>query len=352
MKLRFIISIIIVTFASNALFASNHTNDSLTCACSCQNENSNMLSGISTPNENHLSPSLSDSLSYSTALINSLNNTIAVENKYLTVISILIAVFGVVIAAVGIASFIGIKGVNKHKETTDSMIRDYKATIDNIIEGIKSELRIKISEINKLRDKNDSNYKEFIGAIDKRVDGMKGDFRDKILEFNKIKDNNDRNFNDYKREINERVDVIKTEVFNKIEEINRLDKSVYEKTKEIENLAKIQESQNQYIQRINLYLFSITNTVVDNLSDNDEKAKGIRKILYQEYYIVKAFLPWSDSREDGTEAAFRYLQHNGTKEQIEDLQFISDNDTDERKRNIALETIGYIRARLMNEQSS
>lgn len=156
----------------------------------------------------------------------------------------------------------------------------------------------------------------------------------------------------FKKDITKTVDEVKRELMNKIEEINLIKCSVDQKANEIECLAKKQEFQNNYLQRINQYLFSITNSVVDSYGGNDETASSIRNSLYNQYYIVKLFLPWSDSPIDGTEAAFRYLQVNGTIDNIDDLQFIANNDPDERKRKMAIETIGFIKARLMNGQAS
>lgn len=251
MKLRYIISFLIaVCFNANTIAS----NDSISNKCSCQIERKNAFYEISVNNAKVDSDTLSNSLSYTTALINSLNNNIATENKYFTVVNILVAMFGVAIAFVGIISFFGIKGFRESKDELEK----YKEDINNVLE-------------------------------------------EKIAEINAI--------------------------------------------------LNVQKYQIQYLQRINQSLFSITNSVVDSYSGNDETASSIRNSSYNQYYIVKVFLPWSDSPTDGTEAAFRYLQVKGTIDNIEDLQFIADNDPDERKRKMTIETIGYIRARYDSGQA-
>jgi hypothetical protein len=149
------------------------------------------------------------------------------------------------------------------------------------------------------------------------------------------------------KELRTEVTEIKDEIQRKIVEVDGLMRDIENRTDVITDLQTKQDYQNQYMQRINQYLFLVTNSVVD-INGGGGAASGIRVVLYNQYNIVKVFLPWSDSPTDGTEAAFRYLQVNGTIENIGDLQFIADNDLDERKRQMAQETIGYIRARLMN----
>ena len=297
------------------------------------------------------STSLSDSLSYSTALINSLNNTIAAENKYLALLNIFITFFALLVAIIGVLTFWDIKGRDKYKEEISNTISGHEQIMKDRYDEIKGELRDNINEINALNNKNNDSLKEYRGAIEKTVDGIKKELNTKINEINSLNDKNESNLKDYKRDIDGRIDVMKKELSEKIEVISRLNHSVDEKAKEIESLEKKQDFQNRYLQRINEYLFSITNTVVDNTGIDDKKrAQGVKIDLLDQYHIVKAFLPWSDNLEDGTEATFRYLQNNGAKDQIEDLLFIAENDPDDKKRNIARETIGSIRIRTQNDK--
>lgn len=161
-----------------------------------------------------------------------------------------------------------------------------------------------------------------------------------ILGFSNLK-------NDY-RELKREIVDYESDIQEKIEELDDL-------TQRQRNMIAQNQSrlnyQSQYLQRINQYLFLVTNSVVDINGGDNGTASSIRNVLYNQYYIVKVFLPWSDSPTDGTEAAFRYLKTNGTEDNIDDLQFIADNDSEERKRRMAQETIGYIRARLMSDPS-
>lgn len=168
-----------------------------------------------------------------------------------------------------------------------------------------------------------------------------------ILGFSNLKND----YRELKKGLAEQISDQNTEIRERIREIEGLRTNIEARSNEIVGIQNWQNYQNQYLQRINQYLFSITNSIVDSNGGDDEIASDIRKILYNQYYVVKTFFPWSDSPIDGTEAAFRYLKVNGTEENIIDLQFIADNDPDERKRNMARETIGYISARLMNEQA-
>lgn len=166
-----------------------------------------------------------------------------------------------------------------------------------------------------------------------------------------VHNNHREDIKELKREVAERIKSQDNQIQEGIDEINRIRSDVETRTNEIERMQSQQNYQIQYLERINQYLFSITNSIIDINGGNDETVLAIRNSLCNQYYIVKTFLPWSDGPVDSTQAAFMYLQFNGTKDNIDDLQFIADNDPDERKRRMAQETIGYIRARLMNDQA-
>ena len=260
---RIIISILIVLLNNGVVLANNDANELPT---------DNDTSVVS----NNNSSSLSDSLSFTTALINSLNNTISVEEKHLAAMDIIITILAVILTIIG---FIGIKGMNDYKKETNNELKEYKECIN----------------------------------ID--------------------------------------IDKLKVVHQRKIDEINRLKASVEDKTQEIKDILKKQEYQNQYLQRINSYLFSVTNSIVDSKDPNEPQTSIIRKSLYNQYHIIKLYLPWTEG-DDGTEADFMYLKANGTKDNIDDLQYIADKDPDERKRKLAIETIGFIQANEINNPSA
>ena len=210
---------------------------------------------------------------------------------------------------------------------TNSQSSDFPSDVVSLITLIVNDFNNVLSEIN-----NSFALISIIIGIFGLLIGVLG-----ILGFSNLK----TDYRVLKKELAEQI----CEQNNKIQKKNNEIDEILSSVKESTNLLKQHNYQIEYLQRINQSLFSITNSVVDSNGGNDETASSIRNSLYNQYYIVKVFLPWSDSPTDGTEAAFRYLQVNGTIDNIDDLQFIADNDPDERKRKMALETIGYIRAR-------
>lgn len=157
---------------------------------------------------------------------------------------------------------------------------------------------------------------------------------------------------DLKKELAKQINEQNNQIQERIGEANRIRNDIETRTNGIERILRQQNYQIQYLERINRYLFSITNSIVDSDGGNSESTLAFRNSLYNQYYIVKTFLPWSDGPTDSTQAAFMYLQYNGTLDNIDDLQFIAANDPDERKKNKARETIGFIRARLESDQVS
>lgn len=151
---------------------------------------------------------------------------------------------------------------------------------------------------------------------------------------------------EYKDDITNSIKDKEKALQNKINEIDALKNSVGDETKRIEDILKSQLYQNLYLQEINKYLFLITNSLVDNNNNDPKSIQAIRESLYNKYHIIKLFLPWSEDITNGTKADFMYLQNRGTKENIEDLEIIANNDPDENKRKLALETIGHIRAKV------
>ena len=168
-----------------------------------------------------------------------------------------------------------------------------------------------------------------------------------ILGFSNLK----TDYRELKKELVEQIDDQHKKIQEEIDVINRIQNDVETRTNEINGILRQQNYQIQCLQRNNQYLFSVTNSIVDSSGGNSERTLSIRNGLYNQYYILKTFLPWSDGPTDSTQAAFMYLQFNGTKDNIDDLQFIADKDPDERKREKALATINYIRGRLENGQA-
>ena len=151
-----------------------------------------------------------------------------------------------------------------------------------------------------------------------------------FYEFNKLTNN----VREYKKRIDSDVKKNKNDIQEKINEF-------YELQIKLDQVQNIQNYQNQYLQKINQYLFSITNAIVDNNKDNPQEPSNIREILYHDYHIINLLL----SPSDRAIGSFDYLKAKGTKEDFEDLIFISQNDPDDNKKRLATETIGFIKGR-------
>ncbi len=293
MKLRFFFNIIFVVCFNISSFANNDLIDDNGCYCPIE-----YLDSLLTSTDLNTNLSLSDSQTYTTTLINALSDAISIQNNNIDLIAIIVAIIGVFLTFIGIIPVIvGYFGYKEFKKEVMRRISDFSSDIKDYKDVIKSDNR------------------------------------------------------EYEKIVNEDISRVKKEFQNEIEVINGIKNDVVDKEKDINNLTKKQEFQNQYLKRINEYLFSITNSIVDIRPKSKEEEDAIRKRLYNQYYIVKVFLPWSDSPTDGTEAAFMNLKIGGTEENLTDLQFIANNDFDEKKRKLAQETIGYIRARLMSGQA-
>ena len=291
MRFRYIISVFFIIGFSFNYFAINVSLDSIPYESSCS---VNYLGANFDVLRMDAPALLTDSLAYTTSLINALNNAISIQNNNIDLIAVIVAIIGILVTIMGmtlaIVGYFGFKDFKK--ETMEHM--------DSINGDIKE-------------------YKKFVSE----------------------------DIKDYKKSVSDYIVEVKGDLQDRIEEIKRLSKDVNDKAKQVDALAKKQEFQNQYLKRINEYLFLITNSIVDSNGGGGEIESIIRNILYNQYYIVKVFLPWSDSPTDSTEAAFRYLQSNGTEENIKDLIIIAENDLDERKKRMAIETIGFIRAKFM-----
>ena len=250
MKSQFLLGLLFVLCINVNAITTTEGGNSISQICPCQKDCfDNHVESTTVKAPPIGSDSSADSLSYTTALINALNNAITIENNSLTKITIIIGILGLIIALSGILGYIGLK----------------------------------------------NDIKEYKGDIQKKVDELEG-----------------------------------------------LNNAINQKLILINNIQSRQEYQNMYLERINQYLFLITNSVVDSNQGDGKAASSIRNLLYNKYQTINLFLNWSDT----TVAAFMYLQARGTENDIEDLQIIADKDPDERKRKMASETIGCIKTRI------
>ena len=404
MKLRFFISILFVLLNSTVVIANNDPNVLLPKSPSIPFALSN--TSLDNTYSNNPIPS-SDSLAFITALINSLNNSISLENNNISKIGIIIAVLGVIIGLIGlfiaIAGFINFRdlkndfkeyqgSIDKRVDKNEEDISNNNNTINEKIDNIEDKIEEKIEKyqnninlrVNKNEEylfqnitefqKNIEKYKEMFDnikedisnnneTINEKIDNIEEKIEEKIEKYqnniNLIVNKNEEyisqnitefqnNIEKYKETFDNIKEDIQTQIKHKTDEIKEIQDRVNEKSIEFENK---QEYQNQYLQRINRYLFSVTNSIVDSKDPNEPQTSIIRNNLYNQYHLIKLNLPWTEG-EDGTEADFMYLKAHGTKDIIDELQYIADNDRDERKRKLALATIGFIQANEINNPSA
>ena len=130
-------------------------------------------------------------------------------------------------------------------------------------------------------------------------------------------------------------------------------KEMDEKLKEIEEFKKqvteahqLLENQNSYIQFANNYLYQTTEQIINQMNDS-VLAMEIYKTLSHNYHVANLYSIDKDIRF----AALAYLREKGELSDIEHLQKVSINDTEERFRNMAKEIIGTIKYRMENEKN-
>ena len=339
MKLRFFISILFVLLNSTVVIANNDPNVLLPKSPSIPFALSN--TSLDNTYSNNPIPS-SDSLAFITALINSLNNSISLENNNISKIGIIIAVLGVIIGLIGL--FIAIAGFINFRDLKNDF-KEYQGSIDKRVDKNEEDISNNNNTINEkidnIEEKIEEKIEKYQNNINLRVNKNEEYISQNITEFQ-------NNIEKYKETFDKIKEDIQTQIKHKTDEIKEIQDRVNEKSIEFENK---QEYQNQYLQRINRYLFSVTNSIVDSKDPNEPQTSIIRNNLYNQYHLIKLNLPWTEG-EDGTEADFMYLKAHGTKDIIDELQYIADNDRDERKRKLALATIGFIQANEINNPSA
>lgn len=237
MRLRFFFGILIAVCINTNVYAiCNDTNIGYG-ERNCPDITISLNKNDTTNNSNN-SKSLPDSLSYTTALINSLNNSIAIENNLLTILSIVVAFLGIT----------GFLGVNR-------MVRKVNARFQNQDDKISAGLNIIKEEKNKIRE-----------------------------DFN-------NNINQCKADINEFKTYINNLIDGKIDEIDGLKQDIVKEKKMIESILKNQKYQNRYIQRINQYIFNAS-SIVDYDLTNKVAVQEIRERTHRYFRLIIVYLPW------------------------------------------------------------
>ncbi len=288
--------------------ASKSSNDSYKATATSQGEDLGRKK--STQNKpRQTSKTSSDSLSSTTVLLGALNNAIETESNNLNKITVIIGLLGLLFVILGWWSFNDLKDDFKDYKI-DS---DYR--INSQIEAYKA-FQTKLSIDNSI----------FQNSIRKQCSNSET----KIQEY--IKDQN-------------------SQFAQQITESQKCLSEVRDKSEEIVEIVSKQKRQDIYLQKINEYQFIIANSITDayqNVSASEGQTnvlnpQALREKLYHHYYNIIILLPLPDKEFI---PAFDYLKSHGTEVDIEELQFIAENDIDDNKKRLALETIGFINGKL------
>lgn len=135
-----------------------------------------------------------------------------------------------------------------------------------------------------------------------------------------------KDVNEHKKKVYEEIDIWKIEAEN-----------LKKKIKEIE---KTQTLNNQYIQRINQWIYNNANAIAQANGVSTTQGRNLMKQSTLNYYFMKLFLS-KDKHE--IDSCINFIKTQGGKEAIEYLKFIVDNEPDEYKRIKSSEAIGYIK---------
>jgi cell division protein FtsB len=121
------------------------------------------------------------------------------------------------------------------------------------------------------------------------------------------------------------------QVQKKIEEINA-------KEQEFNNCISQTKAQEKYIYKTNECFLDALDKIANQITDTTNASFILRDMLHN-YHITNLY-----SAEDKF-AALADLEVNGTREDIEHLEYVSNNDSDEYNKSWAREIIGIIRHR-------
>ena len=110
-------------------------------------------------------------------------------------------------------------------------------------------------------------------------------------------------------------------------------------------IERTQILSNQYLQRVNEWMYSNAYAIAETTatSGNPKQGQNLMHKSWLNYNLMKLFLT-KDKHE--IDSYINYIKSQGGKEEIDHLQFIVNNEPDEYKRNKASEAIGYIKGRI------
>lgn len=146
---------------------------------------------------------------------------------------------------------------------------------------------------------------------------------------------------------------LKKMIENKAKEIDENSKDVQKKMAQLKDFKKqltdanhLLEMQNGYISFANGYLYQATEQIVNQIKD-EKMAMKIFKDVSHNYHVANLY----SSDKEIRFAALAYLREKGWMSDVKHLQIVSQTDTEQQFRSLAIEIIGVIRYRNDNEQT-
>ncbi|MCL2682223.1 MAG: hypothetical protein FWE63_01900 [Bacteroidales bacterium] len=124
---------------------------------------------------------------------------------------------------------------------------------------------------------------------------------------------------------------------DRIEQINKKEEKFNNYIVQTKAIKKKLSMQEKYIENTNQYLYEAIDEVANQI--NEEKGKAILKKMHHNYQVTNLY-----SEDNNTKfAALAYLQENGTRSDIEHLEYVSNYDSEEANKRKAREIIGIIK---------
>ena len=272
--------------------------------------------------DEHKYPNVGVNETKSTDFLDSIiyNLTLAVNavNNVLTSGSILVAILTLFIALIGLFAYHDLKTDVREElnKINTSINQNLDKTERNIVE-YKSEINDKIKDT---QDKQDSNNKDSI----KKFETFKNEINNKILEAQSQQMSSIEEFN-------EKIKDYQNEITHKI--------------KRIESFNIYMVAQSRFFNKSIDFLSNVSSTLTEKLDD-----EILRDMLFHDFYINTLyrydFNPESDESMailHHKKAAIEFLKDKGTKNDINDLEIIAQNEPNEEIKRKILELIGIIK---------
>lgn len=149
-----------------------------------------------------------------------------------------------------------------------------------------------------------------------------------------------------------------------IEEIKNIEMKMQEKEKEIQmKLDEFEKAEKLYKERVTLisdvetklqiqnrYIEKSSNYIYDSLDQEAEKNRN--REMKNRLIVEKQILALYSMQDKDRIAGLHYFSENGTKEHMEDIRYVSENDLNEAVRHQAIRVLGRIEERENNLSAS